>query len=459
MNNSVLIVLPDGVGIKNYLYTNIFRKNTLENLILFHNLDQKAIKDVQKTVKIHQEISIPQYKETIQEKFLKELICLSRLKFNSKLVNNKSILTNWNWNQKGFSKKIFYKLINFSTFFTRKYSSILFLEKKYQIFIRKNSFYKKVYGILDSMKPSSIICTHQRGMKMATIFAAANDLNIKNATVIYSWDNLPKARLALKAQKYLVWSEYMKSEMALYYPEIDQQSVIVTGTPQFEFYQDENNIIEKNIFYKTYNLDINKKIICFSGDDEHTSPDDPKYLNDLAISLKENKLDNDFQILLRQCPVDISGRFDEIVNRHSSLIKIANPLWNFNKKESWTTIYPTFEDVKLLVSTVLYSDLVINVGSTMAFDFAMFNKPCIFINYDQIDTINKNWSVKKIYEYQHFKSMNSGNAVIWLNNKEEISQKIKEALLFKNYQQMMSWKETILFDTENASNNILKNII
>lgn len=455
--NKIFIIFPDGVGIKNYLYSNIFKNSKLD-LVLFHNFDQKAIQELSKSNKFVCEINIPEYKETIQEKFIRELVCLSRLKYNAQLVNNKTLLSNWNGNQIKFSKIIFYKTVGFISFFVKKYQSILKLESKYQKLLRKNEFYYKIKSILEKENPSSIVCTHQRGLKMATIFAAANDLKIKTTTVIYSWDNLPKARLALRADKYLVWSDYMKQEMALYYPEIDQKSVIVTGTPQFEFYNNTNNIIEKETFYKTYNLDLNKKIICFSGDDEHTSPDDPKYLNDIAISLKENNLDNKFEILLRRCPIDISGRFDLIVENHKDLIKVANPLWNFEENKSWTTIYPTFDDVKLLVSTVFYSNLVINVGSTMAFDFVMFKKPCVFINYDQTEKVNKNWSIKTIYEFQHFRSMKNKNAVIWLNNKEEIIKKIQEALLFKNSQQMIEWKETILFENENASNNISNNI-
>jgi len=446
--NKILLLFPDGVGIRNYLYSDVF-KNENEELILFHNFDSEAIKVIKENTSIKSEIVIPNYKESVKEKFLRELICLSRLYYNHRKVNNSTLLNNWNWNQKTFSKKLFYKTIEAITPFFREYFSILNLEKKYQKAIRKNPFYDEVKDILRKVQPDSVFCSHQRALKAATVFAAAFDLGIKTTTVIYSWDNLPKARLALRGDNYLVWSDYMKKELELYYPEIASESIHVTGTPQFEFYGDESNIIDKAVFYKRYNLDLNKKIICFSGDDTKTSPDDPSYLKDIAEELTKANLQGEYQILLRRCPVDFSGRYDDVINQYKDLIKEAPPLWSFNSSKEWSSVYPSIEDVYLLVSTAFYSDIVVNIGSTMAFDFAMFNKPCVFINYDQLNKNIKNWSVKYIYQFQHFRSIPNKDAVIWLNSKDEIIEKL--TLKKDNILEMIKWKEIVLGDHENAS--------
>lgn len=456
MRSKIILLFPDGVGIRNYLYSDVF-KNMQQELTLLHNFDEETINSIKGNIHIDEDILIPDYKETIKEKFLRELICLSRLYYNHKKVQNKTLLTNWNWNHKTFSKKMFYKLIEFVAPFFKEYSSILKLEKRYQNTIRQNIFYIEVKNILINVEPKILFCSHQRALKAATIFAAATDLGIKTTTVIFSWDNLPKARLALRADNYLVWSDYMKEELQMYYPEIPSASIHITGTPQFEFYQNKNNIIEKDIFYKKYNLNPEKKIICFSGDDTKTSPDDPAYLRDIAEELIKADLHKEYQILLRRCPVDFSGRFDDAVNEHKDLITEAPPLWYYSKSKEWNAIYPSIEDVKLLVSTAFYSDIVINVGSTMAFDFAMFNKPCIFINYDQKKKKEKNWSVKTIYQFQHFKSMPNSNAVIWLNNKEEIAKKV--VLEAQQNTIMNEWKEKLLGEYKRAAANIRKTII
>ena len=449
-NNKIVLLFPDGVGIRNYFYSDVF-KGMEKQLVLFHAFDAKTEQAVKDITSIENSISIPKYSESLKEKFLRELICLARLKHNAKLVNNSSILTNWKSNHKGIFKTLFYKCIELASHLFTSYERILKLEKWYQKAIRNTNFYKEVREILVANAPEKLFCSHQRGVQCAPIFAAAQDLGIETITVIYSWDNLPKARMALQANKYLVWSDYMRQELKMYYPEIKEQQIFVTGTPQFECYHQPENIIPKEVFYERYNLDTHKKIICYSGDDVLTCPDDPLYLADLADELVKHNLEAEYQILLRRCPVDVSGRFDAIISKYPDLIKQAPPLWNFESNSSWTTIYPLPEDVKLLVSTVYYSDLVVNLGSTMAFDFGMFDKPCAYINYDQENKVNSNWSVKWIYQLQHFKSMVDKNSVIWINNKSEIKDKV---ILNKSSDSLEKWKDVVLSNYKESSEKV-----
>jgi hypothetical protein len=81
-----------------------------------------------------------------------------------------------------------------------------------------------------------------------------------------------------------------------------------------------------------------------------------------------------------------------------------------------------------LVNTVLHSDLVINLGSTMAHDFSVANKPCLYLNYNPVS--NSNFKVKDVYNFQHFRSMDGLEAVGWINSKLEIRDKILRALNF-----------------------------
>lgn len=450
MQNKWLVVFPDGVGIRNYLYPKIF--DGKDDLVLFHNFDPKTIATLGDFRPIGNDVVIPDYRESVKEKYLRELICLARLYHNARITGNSTLLTNWNWKQNTASKRVFYKMIEWAAKRIRNYNQILSLEEKYQKAIRQNPFYRSVKAILSEVAPTKVFCTHQRGLKVAPIFAAATDLGIPTSTVIYSWDNLPKARMALRADQYLVWSEYMKTELRQYYPEIRDHQIAVTGTPQFEFYADKQNRIEKETFFQQFGLDTHKKIICYSGDDEKTSPDDPKYLRDIAEALIQSGLETQYQILFRRCPVDFSDRFDAVLAQYDSLIKVAPPAWHFNKSGGWTTAFPSYEDVKLLASTAFYADVVINVGSTMAFDFAMYDKPCVFINYDQPNKTGL--SMEVIYQFQHFRSMENKTAVFWLNSKSEILSTIESALSTTTNPAMDAWKAKVLGHYQNASANI-----
>ena len=99
--------------------------------------------------------------------------------------------------------------------------------------------------------------------------------------------------------------------------------------------------------------------------------------------------------------------------------------------------------------------MVVNLGSTMAFDFGMFNKPCLYINYDQGD--NPVWPVETIYRFQHFRSMPSPKATYWLNDRSEISEKIKQAENDSDVE-IEAWYKIITDSITTASDNIYNSI-
>ena len=455
----IVIVLPDGVGIKNYIYSSFFQKLKKKeyHIILLHSISENAIKEIKKLLGESFVLeTLPEYKETIKQKFLRELICLLRLKNNIKLTKNNSIYEYWKPNKKG-KNYFFYKLIEFiSLIFLFNYGKILFLEKIYDNEINKST--EKITLLLKRINPDIIFNTHQRSLIAIPIVAAAKQLRIKNVGAIYSWDNIPKAILSVKTDEYVVWSKHMKNEMKIFYPEIKQKNITITGTPQFEFYSDKELLISKELFFKKTGLDMNKKVICFSGVDKRTSPFDPEYLEDLANSLMLFAENTRPQILLRRCPVDVSGRFQKIIKKHSTIIKEAAPIWNFdNEGDNWQLIYPNYKDIALLVNTVYHSDVVINVGSTMAHDFAIFNKPAIYLNYTPVKS-NK-WNIETIYKFQHFRSMNNLIPVFWLNEKKDIIEVIKKALdsdlSSVEIKDAQRWLNIISEFRESASQNIV----
>jgi hypothetical protein len=418
MQQKVLFVVPDSTGIKNYLFSEVlpflYKKGV--EVLVYHNLSDAAIYEVETlhNIKLPHK-KIPTYHETIKQKFYREAICYARLCYNAKLVDNSTILTNWKTNHTGL-KKGFYKIIErYGKYLSKDYNHILTAEKKYQKLLCSNT--KVAITFLKYYNPTSVFCTHQRSLMALPIIKAANKLNIKTVGVIYSWDNLPKARLTVRTDEYLVWSEFMKQEMQKYYPEILSEKIHITGTPQFEFYYDNKLIWSKEKFYHIHNIPFNKKIILYSGGDLRTSPYDQFYVEEVAKQLLKIPKEERPILLVRPTPTDKGDRYKDFIEKYPDIIRLSSPIWN--KSKNWSESYPMYDDVKLLISTVFYCETVINVGSTMAFDFATFNKPAIYINFDIVK--DKNWSIKIINNFEHFRSMDNLKAVIKWDERDELS--------------------------------------
>lgn len=447
MGKRIVLYVPDGVGIRNYLYSKVFKERPAD-LILYHNFDPATLSMLKDSIQFESTHEAPPFKEGIKEKYLRELIHCSRLRYHARRCDNPTLLSSWNRPKKGAKNKLFYKTIDLVSYNYKSYDSILGLEKQYDAIIRATDLYKAAKQELKKLNADTLFCTHQRALKAPAVYAAARDLGIKTVAVIYSWDNIPKARLALKADKYLVWSDFMKQQLQEFYPELSEDQIEVTGTPQFDFYSEEQRWKSRQEFGAELGLDLNKKWICFSGDDVMTSPYDPHYLEDMASAMKEAGLEKEYQVVFRRCPVDVSGRYDKIVAKHSDLIVSAPPKWNIDR-DVWSSIYPTDEDTSVLVNLAKHCELVVNVGSTMAFDFGMFHKPCAFINYDQPHSTN--WSVDTVYKYQHFRSMPDERAVLWWNKPEEIAGLISN--LDSNKTTIRTWMEKII-GSDQASDRV-----
>ena len=107
----ICIVIPDGTGIRNYLYSDLIAALHHEKceILLLHSISNEAIEE---TNRVHEcsfkTYELPVYKETFIQKILRETVCYARLLHNSRLVNNSTILNTWKPNTKNFKKKLFY---------------------------------------------------------------------------------------------------------------------------------------------------------------------------------------------------------------------------------------------------------------------------------------------------------------------------------------------------------------
>ena len=449
----ILFIVPDGVGIRNYLYSDLIAELKTSEITILSTLPKEAFYQINTDFN-YQKLVFE--KEGFVTRLFRETATYARLCFNARTVNNPSILKNWNYQPKGFKLKTLNKFAQiFGKIASSNYQNILRLEK-----VAERNWSNKVIEQykqqLKQLNPKSIFITHQRVASLMPICLAAKELNIPVVSTIYSWDNLPKGRLAIRADKYLVWSDYMKEEMKQFYPEIPSEDVLVSGTPQFEFYTQEDKIINRNEFANHYGLDVNRPWICFSGDDVKTSPYDPQYLQDVAQAVSQIEEHIRPQIIFRRCPVDFSTRYDAVLNKFKDCIVSIDPIWNVpNANENWGVYFPKREDISLQVNLAFHCLAVVNLGSTMAHDFAMFDKPCFYYNYDPV--ADKNWSVKTIYNYQHFRSMKGLEAVGWLHSKDAIQTELEKVIKQEQVEgkDRKLWLQRIVFHPVNqASKNI-----
>lgn len=415
----LFIFLADGVGLRNFAFTQFYALGKARGYeVVFWNASPFALSDMGYT-----EIKIPYAKNHRWTELVKNAQIQIELSLNKKRSQD-AVYDSYRFpstpkTASAWVKKILLSLLVFTH---QSPKGLLRIQRLLAYIEKQTPYYSYCCAVLQQEKPDLLFCTNQRLSLALAPIMAAQSVQIPTSTFIFSWDNLPKGTKLVQPDYYLVWSHHMKAELQYYYPEVTNSQIKITGTPQFEAHFDNALLQTREDFFAEHNLDLTKQYICFSGDDITTSPNDPVYLADVAAAVRQlNEKGKALGILFRRCPVDFSSRYDAVLQEFKDCIVSVAPQWEKQGAE-WNAILPTQADTTLLVNTIYHTEFVVNLGSSMVFDYATHHKPCAYIRYDVPNCPVPDWSVQKIYNFIHFRSMPNSNAVHWIDSAAAIEE-------------------------------------
>nr|WP_294936600.1 UDP-glycosyltransferase [uncultured Flavobacterium sp.] len=426
MSKKIFIFLPDGVGLRNFAFTR------------FREIGEAKGYDItywnNTPFSIEKEIGFPEVK--IENQGIHPMTTVytrARKRIELNVFDKKfkeTVYNTYNFPQsyKGLKNALKSVMVDVLVALCSNEKGIKFVRDKIKKLERSTAKYAYCKKQLEEHRPDFIFCTNQRPTQAIAPILAAQDLGIPTATFIFSWDNLPKATTLVETDYYFVWSDHMKKELLMYCPYVAPENVFVSGTPQFESHFDTSLLQSREAFFEKHNLDIQKRYICYSGDDIVTSPLDQYYVEDLAKSIRElNTQGYNLGMIYRKCPVDFTDRYDAILEEYKDVIVSIDPLWR-PVGTSWNEIMPTKEDFALQSNICEHTEFVGNVASSMVFDFVAHNKSCLFFDYEQPQLRKGIRDIGQNYHYIHFRSMPSKKAALWSFDKKNLTATVKGIL-------------------------------
>jgi len=279
------------------------------------------------------------------------------------------------------------------------------------------------------IQPEVLFCSHQRPTTVLPAVLAARSLGIPTATFIFSWDNLSsKGRIAAPFDHYLVWSDHMRQELLQFYPHVPHENVHIVGTPQFDPYVDRSLLWSREEFCRRVGADPSRKLICYSGGDSGTCPEDPKHVELLMSQVRSGLIRGNPEVLLRPVPVDDGRRYDGVCSRYPEL-KRLQPQWVHAEPGNWAKVVPLADDVQFLANLTHHSDMNINLGSTMSLDFGMHDKPVVNVAFDMSDPPLFGMPVYDYYYcYEHFQPVLAFGATRIARSPEQLAEHVNAYL-------------------------------
>lgn len=413
------VVITDGVGFRNFILSDFLMEaeKTFDEVVVLSCLPKTVYNGLIVNSKI---IELEVFEETFKTWFFRKAKEVAHLKMHKK--NNFGIQDNLivNYSKSKTTRGI-------ATRFIFKMTSLFHSEK----WIQKFNFYQQqtfknnpitinYKRILEEENFNLLFFTHQRPPFIAPLVYQAEQLKIKTASFIFSWDNLAsKGRMAANFDYYLVWSDLMKVELQQFYTSVKKETIEVVGTPQFEPYVLNRYKVSTDAFVEKFNLNKKLKTVCFSCGDISTSKNDELYIETIAIAI-QNKQIPEVNFIVRTSPAEDPIRFKDFVSRFP-FIKWHYPKWHLSRKdhqETWSQRIPSVEDIKDLRSILTFSDLNINMLSTMSLDFMQFDKPVINVVFGNSE--NGLYDDQRFLNYAHINKLVESKATKIVKNPEEL---------------------------------------
>lgn len=257
------------------------------------------------------------------------------------------------------------------------------------------------------------------------LLRACKDLGKKMIASILSFDNLTKRGwIPVPYDHYMVWNKYnYKEALAIYPNAANEANTKVVGAAQFDFYFDNNNLMPPHEWHELKGIPQGRKIILYAGGPQRLFPNEPQYLQHLIKALDKNEIAGNPVILFRCHPIDNIARWKKQVGEHPGLYYEQS--WTGKEKLQSTNV--TMQNIRNLCSTLAYTDVHINLCSTMTVDGCAYRKPQIGPAYDEVNPA-KAHLLRGMYGQDHFTPIIKSGGLRLATDRSMLVQLINEAL-------------------------------
>ncbi len=211
----------------------------------------------------------------------------------------------------------------------------------------------------------------------------------KIISLILSWDNTTTRGMGgAFADHVIAWTDLMKTELVQLH-DIKPKNVFVGGVAHFDHYFREDSVYPRKQFLAKFGLSEHRKIIFFATKSPTGFPWNPDVVEILADAVSRNLFVCPCQLLVRLHPIHFRRqngalRFKHFFDRYDQLARDHNHLvFNIPNIQS-TAIAFDMPDTELsdVASIFSYSDVMVNIFSTMNIEASIFDLPTINVAFD-----------------------------------------------------------------------------
>ncbi|HMP92800.1 MAG TPA: hypothetical protein PKD90_08010 [Phnomibacter sp.] len=410
--HTIVVVLPRGEAIRNFLYTGIVdRLRKKYRIVLFAVVPNASIKTM-----------LEACSDVFYELKPANLSYKTRLLYDvTDLAHNKYLWSEaakvrWNMRNveavtlkqkafRAFKKTIARNLATDSRL--RKMDNLLLKAA------RKEPMVNHYLPVLQNENPVLVFnASHVHATWAYPLMQAARLLQLPTCAFLFSWDNLTsQGRIFPQYDFYCCWNEQIKTDLLKIYPATKAERIFNTGTPQFSFHFNAENYIPRTEFLKQLGLPPQAKYLLYSSGMSHHMPYEWEVAERIADMLPA--IDPELRMVVRTYAKDKHQVFDQLKAKRPDII-IPAVAW---EKHHQT---PLPHDQVVFTNLLRHCEMGINVASTISLELVMLNKPAINVGYNPLGRNIYPYDYTRFYNFDHYKPIVESGAVTVARSEEEM---------------------------------------
>lgn len=252
---------------------------------------------------------------------------------------------------------------------------------------------------------------------------------IPTVVLVHSWDVLPsRGLMAAQPDRLLVWSQSM-AEQAIRLHNIKRETIDVVGGPQYEHYRLVARKTSKRRFHRRLGLPESAPIVTYTCNVKQVFPDEPRFLSELVGFFERGSLGN-AHLIIRLHPTDPIRSRKYMNQYHEKNARVTIDIADDNFAAENTGQVGSPSAIKYFVELMQYSDVVINVGSTVTLDAIVHDTPVICPKI-QFSAPENSWDeIDLRYKNNHTLMVAESGAVSLPTSMDECLGEIRTALQF-----------------------------
>jgi hypothetical protein len=234
-----------------------------------------------------------------------------------------------------------------------------------------------------------------------SIISCAIQNNTEIRYLLMSWDHLStKVVLNNKFKLIYLWTQINQNEVLELYDFYEKENLRVVGPPQFTIYNTHTDI-EKDLFLSLLEVDFTGSLIYYSAAPIVRHSSQAEIILDLLDDW--NFKEHPIHILFKIHPLDKLEYFEKLgANPNITLI---DSLSHLKIKE----IIPSYDEIVFNRDLLYYSEININIYSSVTLEAFLLGKPVIHIAYQNIFTENT-IPCNEYYNFSHFEVITKSGA-------------------------------------------------